>query len=173
MIFQKKNFATLAMLVFSFTVVLSPFLVSAQECLPVEDNSRFTLGGTDNGTPCSPPGYGTVPLSQNSTNNSSSNSNSSSANCDPAGGKICNPIGQSSITDFIEHVLEGALKLGFPVIALAIIYCGFLFVMARGKEEKITEAKSALMYTLIGAAVLLGAWTLAQIISETVISLSK
>ena len=91
--------------------------------------------------------------------------------CLPGDGKICNPISQSTITGFIQTLLEGVLKVGIPVVALAVIYCGFLFVAARGNSEKLTKAKDALLYTLIGAGVLLGSWTIAQLISNTVLSL--
>jgi hypothetical protein len=88
-------------------------------------------------------------------------------------GKICNPIPDiHSIPDFIQTFLTKALELGIPVIALAIIYCGFLFVSARGNSEKLTKAKDALLYTLIGAAVLLGAWAIATLIKNTVTGLA-
>ena len=91
-----------------------------------------------------------------------------------AQGVITNPLGSdgpNTIPEFIKILLEGALKVGIPVIALAIIYCGFLFVQARGKPEEITKAKDALLYTLIGAAILLGSWAIAQMILATVTGL--
>lgn len=92
--------------------------------------------------------------------------------CNPADGKICNPVPPwDTLNGFIKNLLTGALKIGFPLIALAIIYCGFLFVAARGNSEKLTKAKDALLHTLLGAAILLGAWAIAQVISETVFSL--
>ncbi|MEI7810279.1 MAG: pilin [bacterium] len=92
--------------------------------------------------------------------------------CDPAtSGKICNPIAQTSIQGLIKNLLIGVIKIGIPVIALAIIYCGFLFVQARGNPKELETAKRSLTYTLIGAAILLGAWAIAQLISETVLSL--
>jgi Type IV secretion system pilin len=91
-----------------------------------------------------------------------------SENCDPAKGKICPTVGATSIPDLIKTILEGALKIGIPIIALAIIYCGFLFVFARGNPEKLTKAKDALLYTLIGAAILLGSWAIATMIQGTV-----
>lgn len=94
-----------------------------------------------------------------------------STGCDPSAGKICPPINQITINGFIKTFLEGALKIGIPIIALAIIYSGFLFVFARGNSEKITKAKDALLYTLIGAAILLGSWAIAKLISETVLTL--
>lgn len=85
--------------------------------------------------------------------------------------KIVNPLKTDNINGFVKDLLTGIMRLGIPLIALAIIYCGFLFVWARGNPEKITEAKNALLYTLIGALLLLGSWAIAQLITNTVISL--
>ncbi|MSU44908.1 hypothetical protein EXS45_01885 [Candidatus Nomurabacteria bacterium] len=98
-----------------------------------------------------------------------------SAPCDTSG-KICNPLGPNgieSIPGFIHTLLVGVLKIGMPIVALAIIYSGFLFVSARGNSEKLTKAKDTLLYTLIGAAILLGSWAIAELISETVIGISN
>lgn len=104
--------------------------------------------------------------------NSSTGGNSG---CDPTKG-LCNPLagnGIDSIPALIQKVLEGALKIGIPVIALAIIYSGFLFVFARGNSEKLGKAKNSLLYTLIGAAILLGSWAIAEMINVTITSLGK
>ncbi len=87
-------------------------------------------------------------------------------------GKIINPIEVDTFDGVIGIFLEGALKLGIPVVAIAIIYCGFLFVSARGNPESITKAKDALLYTLIGAAILIGAMAIAKMISNTVTSIT-
>ncbi len=89
-------------------------------------------------------------------------------------GMIINPLGVSNpdISAFIKNVLDGAFTIAIPIIALAIIYCGFLFVAAQGKPEAITKAKSALLYTIIGSAILLGAWAIANLIVDTVKGLS-
>ncbi len=89
-----------------------------------------------------------------------------------SGNKICNPIGYNTINDFIKALLEGVIKIGMPIIALAIIYSGFLFVFAQGNETKLKTAKLALLYSLVGAAVLLSSWAIAQLISDTVIKLN-
>lgn len=91
--------------------------------------------------------------------------------CLPDGGKICPTVSAGSIPDLIKNILQGALTIGIPVIALAIIYCGFLFVFARGNSEKLGKAKDALLYTLIGAAILLGSWAIATMIQSTVTAL--
>jgi len=94
--------------------------------------------------------------------------------CSPTGGKICNPIPNiTSIPGLIQTVLEGVIRIGLPVVALAIIYCGFLFVFARGNSEKLTKARESLMYTLIGSAILLGSWAIALMIEATVTGLAS
>lgn len=91
------------------------------------------------------------------------------AACRP--GTICNPLAVETIQDFIRIVLEGLLRVGIPIVALAIIYCGFLFVFAVGNSEKLTKARQSLIYTLIGAAILLGSYAIATLLAETVQSL--
>ncbi len=86
--------------------------------------------------------------------------------------KINNPIPSITTVDgFIKTILIGVIKIGIPIIALAIIYSGFLFVTAQGNTEKLKTAKKAITYSLIGAAILLGSWAIAQLISNTVLAL--
>lgn len=89
-------------------------------------------------------------------------------------GKIDDPLGgrYDSVPELIKTILEGMLRIGLPVIALAIVYSGFLFVFARGNPEKLTKAKNAFLYTSIGAAILLGSWAIAEMIQVTVLNLA-
>lgn len=84
---------------------------------------------------------------------------------------IKNPLGNgfgSDIPTFIESVLKFFLLIGIPIVTLAIIYCGFLFVTAQGNSEKLKKAKQALLYTIIGAALLLGSLVITKAIQGTV-----
>lgn len=83
---------------------------------------------------------------------------------------IKNPLGDNikDIPSFIKVLVTIVLTVGVPLVALAIIYSGFLFVTAQGNPESITKAKKALMYSLIGAALLLGAYVIAEAIQATV-----
>lgn len=86
---------------------------------------------------------------------------------------ITNPLAGKvdTISGLIQVILEGVVKIGIPIVALALVYSGFLFVAARGNPEKLSKAKNALLYSLIGAALLLGSWAVAQMISDTVLLL--
>ena len=76
-----------------------------------------------------------------------------------------------SISGLIQVILVGVVKIGIPIVALALVYSGFLFVSARGNPEGLAKAKRALLYSLIGAALLIGSWAIAQMISDTVLLL--
>lgn len=83
--------------------------------------------------------------------------------------KIKNPLGGiSTIPQLIEELLNIVITVGVPIVAIAIIYTGFLFVKAQGNAEQLKTAKQALVYTLVGAGLLLGAWVLANAIVGTV-----
>jgi len=90
---------------------------------------------------------------------------------DPVVVKLDNPIKADSFQKLIEAILKVVVAIGTPVAILAIIYCGFLFVKARGKSEELVKAREALLWTIVGVAVLLGARLLATVISGTITEL--
>ena len=65
------------------------------------------------------------------------------------------------------------LPVAVPFIVLAIMYAGFKFVVARkqGSTDGYSEAKRVLKYTLIGTALLLGGWVIANALQGTLNSL--
>ncbi len=83
---------------------------------------------------------------------------------------LINPLGDNDITlpKLIERILSIALKIGTPLVALAIIYTGYLFIAAQGNPTKLADAKKTLMYVLIGAAILLGAYAIAKALVATI-----
>jgi len=83
---------------------------------------------------------------------------------------INNPLHSDldTIPKFIEAVLNIVLMVGVPIVTLAIIYAGFLFVTAGGNSEKLKVAKKTLLYTIVGAALLLGSWVISEAIAGTV-----
>ncbi|MBI2046366.1 MAG: hypothetical protein HYT28_03035 [Parcubacteria group bacterium] len=85
--------------------------------------------------------------------------------------KLKNPIGAESFQELIQKMLGVMLDIGVPIATLFIIYSGFLFVKAQGNPEKLKEAKETFFWTIVGTAVLLGAWVLAQAIKGTIESL--
>lgn len=79
-----------------------------------------------------------------------------------------NPLGFGTLSGFLNAILEVVLVIAYPIVVVAIVYTGFLFVTAGGNEAKLTKAKQALVWTLIGAMIVLGAFILAQAVQGTV-----
>ncbi len=76
-----------------------------------------------------------------------------------------------TFTSLLTLILKIVTEIGSIVVVFFIIYAGFMFVTAQGNEEKLTKAKNSLMWTLIGAAILLGANAIALAVQGTVTSL--
>lgn len=83
-------------------------------------------------------------------------------------GELCNPLGSSSFAALVKSIANLAMKIGIPIAAIFIIYSGLLFVTARGNQEKLDTAKKSFTWAIIGTAILLGAWTIAEVIETTV-----
>lgn len=82
--------------------------------------------------------------------------------------KIENPLGSgANLPNFIKSLLGIIMKAGIPLVVLAFVFSGFYFVYAQGKPDELKKAKEILLYTVIGSAVLLGAWTIVTILTNT------
>ena len=81
---------------------------------------------------------------------------------------IKNPIKADSVSEVMLKFFQILIELGAVVVTLAIIYAGFLFVMAKGNPEQLKTAKTTLFWTIVGSLVLLGAQVIADIIDSTI-----
>lgn len=141
---------TYAPLVLTLLLVCLPLVTLAQNTVyPPGANTVY------------PPGANTVypPGSQDSS--------SRTASC---GGGTCsveNPLKVTNFCDLLRIVLDAILILGLPVAVVFLVLVGLKYIVARGNPDKIKDANKNFMWTVIGVAVFLGAWTIAQIIKET------
>ncbi len=87
---------------------------------------------------------------------------------------LINPLGpNATVMSFLLSILNIITNTIGPVIViLMLVYVGFKFVAARGEPGKITEARQALLWTVVGALILLGAKVIAMGIQATVQALS-
>ncbi|MDP2816115.1 MAG: hypothetical protein Q8O19_05490 [Rectinemataceae bacterium] len=108
-----------------------------------------------------------------STNPGGGTDGSTNPGCGSESGGLVNPLNKvCSLDDFLEAILGGIVEIGTIILIMMLVYVGFLFVAARGNAEKIQSAKSALVWTVIGGLILLGATAIQMVITETVGSLS-
>ncbi len=82
-------------------------------------------------------------------------------------GALQNPLTAGSIPELLAVVLRAVVQIGSIVLVLALVWVGFLFVAAQGAEEKIREARNALVWTVIGGLILLGATAISAAIQAT------
>ncbi len=73
-----------------------------------------------------------------------------------------------SVASVLTAFFDVLVQIGAVAVTLAIVYAGFLFVVAQGNPEKLNQAKKTLFYTIIGALVLLGAQIIAKVIESTI-----
>lgn len=91
--------------------------------------------------------------------------------------KLINPLNlgpgdcsanNTCVSVFLTNVLKFVVQIGSIVVILMLVYVGFKFVTAQGKPGEIEAAKGMLLWTVIGALVLLGAQAIAMGIQATV-----
>ena len=67
--------------------------------------------------------------------------NTVAAACDPAT-EICNPIQANTFLELVEAIASAVTAIGIPLVAIFLVWSGFLFVTARGNEEQLKKAKT-------------------------------
>lgn len=86
---------------------------------------------------------------------------------------LTNPIKYATFSELVAGVTEKAVSVLMPFVVIAFIYAGFLFVRAQGKPEDLKKAKEVMFWSVIGAFILFGAWSFAQIIGTTVSTITN
>ena len=81
---------------------------------------------------------------------------------------LASPIAYPTISSFVQAILKAVVLIIFPLVVLMLVYTGFLFVKAQGKEQEITKARQAFFWTVIGGLLVLGAQALSLAIEATV-----
>lgn len=81
--------------------------------------------------------------------------------------KIDNPITAPTFDIFLQDILEVIVRLGAMILVIMLIYSGYLFITAQGKDEELQKAKNAFKWTVIGGVILIGATAIAAAITGT------
>ncbi len=77
------------------------------------------------------------------------------------------PGAGATLQDFIALLIKIIQAVGIPMLVVAIIYAGYTLMTAGGNEEQISKAKTWIFWTLIGAAIILSAQVIADLIFAT------
>ena len=76
--------------------------------------------------------------------------------------------GITGIEMFLEWLLGIIMIILTPVVVLMIVYTGFSFIAAHGNPEKINDARKMLLWTSVGAGIILGAQVIRTVVFGTV-----
>ena len=97
------------------------------------------------------------------------NTGTGSSGCGSSTGGLTNPLNNiCSLPALLTAILGGIVQIGSIFLTVMLVYVGFLFVAARGNSEKIQGAREALVWTVIGGLILLGATAIGLVIQGTV-----
>jgi amino acid transporter len=69
-----------------------------------------------------------------------------------------------TISGLIKSLLAGLMAIAVPIMVLALIYVGFLFVKAQGNNSELKKAREALKDVLIGILIILIGYAVFQIV---------
>ena len=72
------------------------------------------------------------------------------------------PPGSRDLEKILLGIANFIGKLGIPVVAFFLILSGFMFVSAQGNKEKLKTARTMLIWTLVGTAIVVGAGPIAK-----------
>ena len=65
------------------------------------------------------------------------------------------PLQTQTIADLFDGILSFALWIGIPIAIAMIVYSGILFLFAGSNPGTVTKARTILMYSVIGLAIML------------------
>jgi len=139
-----------------FLLILGTYVPSASAFAPIDqdaggtniDNSTFT-GGTNTG-----------------------NTGSTITLINPLKGVDCSNGNGNCLVAFLTNILKFVIQIGTIVVVLMVVFVGYKFVAARGNDAKLIEARQMLLWTVVGALILLGAQAIALTIQATVQAIS-
>ena len=83
-------------------------------------------------------------------------------------GTSCNSTNTDCLGNFLINILDFVVRIGSIVVILMLVFVGYKFVTAQGNDSKIIEARGMLLWTVVGALILLGAKAIAIGIQATV-----
>lgn len=86
-----------------------------------------------------------------------------------------NPVKVNSVSELILIVTRVIRYIAIPFIVVAIMYAGFLFIWSQVTANPATlkTAKTTILYTIIGAFILLSSELIALVMKNTIEGLTK
>lgn len=68
---------------------------------------------------------------------------------------ICNPLKVCDFQELVDKIIDFIFFVAIAIAPIMLIIAGFIFLTAGGNPQKISQAKSLILYTVIGFVVVL------------------
>jgi hypothetical protein len=65
-----------------------------------------------------------------------------------------------AFSTFVGRAINGAMGLLGVIFVAQMVYAGYLWMTASGEEEQLTKAKHIIRRSIVGLAIVLGAWAI-------------
>ncbi len=87
-------------------------------------------------------------------------------------GSDCNladPFGAgTTIFTIIQSIIGYLIKIGAPILAIMVIYGGFLILTAGDSPEKVKSGKDVILWAVVGYTIVLCSWGVIYIMGEII-----
>lgn len=154
---------------FHFQQQLSGSTVSKSETVYIQWQPDGKVRIVPPTTPNTSPNGTTPPINTGTTPPINTGTTPSSLSTGNSVITLKNPLKFDSIPAILGAIVTNiVLPIAVPIFIIMLIYCGVKFVLARGNPEALKQARESLKWTLIGGAVILGAYAIAELVAGTI-----
>lgn len=78
------------------------------------------------------------------------------------------PLGNTSLQTIIGRLIRGALLYAGMIALVMFVYGGVMWMTSAGNQERISKAKSTLVWATLGLVILFGAYAIVSVIVQAV-----
>jgi len=151
-----------------FLLILGTYVPSASAFALIDQGA----GGTNTDNSTQTPAPTTIAPQTQTPPASTGNTDSAITLINPLKGVDCSNGNGNCLVAFLTNILKFVIQIGTIVVVLMVVFVGYKFVAARGNDAKLIEARQMLLWTVVGALILLGAQAIALTIQATVQAIS-
>lgn len=87
--------------------------------------------------------------------------------------ELPNPLGKDvTIQIFIGNLIRAALGISGSIALAVFVYGGFLFLLSASDAKNVEKGKNAMLYGVIGLAIIFGSYALVNFVIESLLKAS-
>ena len=77
-----------------------------------------------------------------------------------------NPLGTTNIFTILQKIISYLIMIGAPILAIMVIYGGYLILTAGDDPEKVKGGKNTILYATIGYIIIICSYGIIYIVKE-------